>query len=43
MWAGVKIRLALGPMALKFACGPSKLILGGPAVPVDFEATVIPL
>ena len=30
-------------MAHKIACGPSKLILGGPAGPADFEARVIPL
>ena len=32
-YAGVKIRRALGPMALKIACGPSELTLGGPAGP----------
>ena len=41
--AGVKIRRAIEPMARKIACGPSKLILGAPEVPADFEATIIPL
>ena len=40
-FAGVKIRRALGPIACKIACGPSKLTLCGPAGPVHFEATVI--
>ena len=39
----VKIRRALGPMARKIACGPSKLILSGPAGPANFEAAVIQL
>ena len=37
---GVKIKLALGSMACKIACGPSMLTLGGPA---GLEATVIPV
>ena len=37
----VKIRWALGPMARKIACGPSKLTLDGPAGHVNFEVTVI--
>ena len=42
-WSGVKIRRALGPMARKIACGPSKLTLVGPAGPAGFKATLIPL
>ena len=34
--AGVKIGRALGPMARKIACGPSKLKLGRPTGPADF-------
>ena len=30
MGSGVKIRRALGPMARKIACGPSKLTPSGP-------------
>ena len=33
---GVKTRRALGPMALKIACGPSKLTLGGATGPACF-------
>ena len=40
---GVKIRRALGPMARKIVCGPSKLTLRGPAGPANLEATVIQL
>ena len=41
--SGVKIRRALGPMARKFACGPSTLTLGGSTWPANLEAIVIPL
>ena len=43
LYAGVKIRRTLGPMVRKIACGPSKVISGGPAEPADFETSVIPL
>ena len=42
-YPGDKIRRALGPMAHKIACGPSKLTLGGPEGPAQFEAIVIML
>ena len=38
---GVKIRRALEPMACKIECGPSKITLGRPARPTDFEVTII--
>ena len=41
LYAEVKIRRALGPMAHKIVCGPSGFTLGGPAGPADFEAVGI--